>query len=64
MGQKDKRSELLEEYYKLAAIVQGYDSYFLSIKAWDLSRTPRLCMLESTRPQGCYAKAYSFDESR
>lgn len=37
MEQKDKRSELLEEYYKLAAIVQGYDSYYLSIKAWGVT---------------------------
>lgn len=37
MEEKDKRSELLEEYYKLAAIVQGYDSYFLSIKAWGVT---------------------------
>ncbi len=31
------RSELFEEYYKLSAIVQSYDSYCLTIKAWGVT---------------------------
>lgn len=34
---KEQRSELLEEYFRLAAFVQAYDSYFLSIKAWGVT---------------------------
>jgi len=37
METKDTRSELFEEYYKLSAIVQSYDSYFLTIKAWGVT---------------------------
>lgn len=37
MEAKDTRSELFEEYYKLAAIVQGYDAYYLTIKAWSVT---------------------------
>ena len=33
----DNRAELFEEYYKLAAIVQSYDSYCLTIKAWGVT---------------------------
>jgi hypothetical protein len=35
--ENEERKELLEEYYKLAAIVQGYDSYFLTIKEWGVT---------------------------
>ncbi len=31
------RAELFEEYYKLASIVQSYDSYCLTIKAWGVT---------------------------
>ncbi len=37
MPDTDRRTELFEEYYKLAAIVQGYDSYCLTIKAWGVT---------------------------
>jgi hypothetical protein len=33
----ETRSELFDEYYKLAAIVQSYDSYCLTIKAWGVT---------------------------
>lgn len=34
-----RRKELLEEYYKLMGIVQSFDSYALSIKAWGITAT-------------------------
>jgi len=37
MDAKEIRSNLLEEYYKLSAIIQSYDPYFLSIKAWGVT---------------------------
>ena len=37
MMDKEQRSELLEEYFRLTAFVQAYDSYFLSIKAWGVT---------------------------
>lgn len=33
----DNRTQLLDEYYKLSAIIQSYDSYFVSIKAWGVT---------------------------
>jgi hypothetical protein len=37
MHDTERRAELFEEYYKLAAVVQGYDSYCLTIKAWGVT---------------------------
>jgi hypothetical protein len=34
---KSTRAENFEEYYKLTAIVQSYDSYCLTIKAWSVT---------------------------
>src|SRR5690348_9978744 len=34
-----RRKELLEEYYKLGGIIQSFDSYALSIKAWGVTAT-------------------------
>lgn len=33
------RQEAFDEYYKVAAFVQAYDGYFLSIKAWGVTVT-------------------------
>ncbi|HMV51556.1 MAG TPA: hypothetical protein PLD20_10385 [Blastocatellia bacterium] len=35
--EKEQRSELTEEYFKLSAFVQAYDAYFLSIKNWGVT---------------------------
>jgi hypothetical protein len=35
--EKSQRSEMLEEYYKIATFVQGYDPYFVSIKTWGVT---------------------------
>lgn len=34
---KDRRSELLQEYFKVSDFVQAYDSYFVPIKAWSVT---------------------------
>jgi hypothetical protein len=44
------RSELLEEYYKLSAIVQSYDSYCLTIKAWGVTVSGAAVGVAFSRP--------------
>lgn len=37
MENKEIRTQLLEEYYRLSAIIQNYDPYFVSIKTWGVT---------------------------